>query len=105
MKNNTGRGYVVRFLEEKTNTAHFYTDIGALNRRNDPWTETFVLARVFLTHKEAENTIVESKKIVSKVYGKGYMYIAKIFYKTGVRDRLFPTKLTKIDKHDFLQAI
>ena len=105
MKKRAGRGYVVRFLHEKTNTVQFYTDRVPLYRRNDPWTKSFVQARVFLTNKEAEHTIVGAKKTVSKIYGKGYMYIAKTFYKTGARDRLFPTKLTKIDKHDFLQAI
>tara|TARA_R110002126_G_scaffold212279_1_gene358915 strand:+ start:556 stop:897 length:342 start_codon:yes stop_codon:yes gene_type:complete len=113
MKNNTGRGYVVRFLEEKNNIMYFYVDRWPLCRKNDPWTKDFLRAKVFVTHKGAEDAIVDSKKTVTKIYGMGYMYISKTFYtvyKDNNRNNIaFPkrvaTKLTKIDTNDFINKL
>ena len=111
MKKTAGRGYLVRFFAEKTDTAYFYIDRIPLYRRNDHWSKNLIEAKVFLTHKEAEDAIVASKKTVPKLHGKGYMYITKAFYKeaerynSGHRKRLMPRKLTKIDGNDFLHAI
>ena len=106
-----GRGYIIRFFDEKNNTAVFYAkEATSSYGRSSPWKPKLEDATIFTDHNRATNALVAVKKSTKKV--KGYLYISKCFYKEarGVSwnnkgTRLSATKLTKPDRHDFLQAI
>jgi len=111
-----GRGYIIRFFDEKNNTALFYARQSKKNSfsygRTTPWAVELKTAAIFKDHEEAVKTVVEIKKATKKKYKKGYLYIAKAFYKEektntwGTKETMLTaTRLTKPDRHDFLQAI
>ena len=106
-KNKAGRGYVIRFFDESRDTAVYLCE----NTRRE-YTLHLTDAKLFYTHKEAIDELVARKKAVKKQYKKGYLYISKVFYKEQERklwrgggSDIRPTKLTKPDRHDFLNAI
>ena len=104
-----GRGYVIRFFSEFSDKSLFYCE------RNDSWylSELMSCAKVYKNHEEASKRIVKLKKLVKKKYGKGYFYVSKVFYNVhtwNVSNRepvehINIVKLTKPDKHDFLDSI
>ena len=110
---NAGRGYVIRFYDEKQGKTIFYTGSrGSIyNNGRKKWNVNLDQAEVFISHEDAVTKLVDIKKETSKTYNKGYLYIAKIFYterKRGFGTKntiLVATKLTKPDRHDFLNAI
>ena len=107
-----GRGYLIRFFDEKTNFALFYAkESTPAYRRSDPWTTKMDEATIFTDHDEATKALVEIKKPTKKVRKKGYLYISKCFFNeiksswNSTTSRRRATKLTKPDRHDFLHAI
>jgi len=101
-----GRGYIIRFFEDSSNMALFYAEDKTPYYRHisNPWSTNLKDANVFLDYVEAVKTIIKIKKTIKNLHKKGYLYISKVFYKED-HNRLAPIKLTKPDRHDFLQAI
>jgi len=109
MKRNAGRAYIIRYYDEKTENALFLGTRSSYGRRLN-LSPNIRNAEIFLTSKDANDRIVSIKKNKEMTSGKGYWYIAKIFYKEEVYgyrniNRKIPIKLTKPDRHDFLNAI
>ena len=110
---NAGRGYVIRFYDEKNSTSLFYRgQRGSIySRGTNNWDLKLDQAEVFTSHEDAVKLLIGLKKETNKIYKKGYLYIAKVFYRSktygGNKKNLIlvATKLTKPDRHDFLNAI
>jgi len=106
---DAGRAYIIRYYDERTDKAFFYGKANSYSREMN-LTPNIKNAEIFLDHAEATKRIISLKK-EKKRSEKGYWYISKIFYKeeyygfnkTNVRRTAI--KLTKPDRHDFLNAI
>ncbi len=109
---NAGRGYVIRFYRENDNTAHYVVGSNGFSK-TPSMAPHIASARVFKNINIAEGYIVELSKKIKKKWGKGYLYISKVFYKevampswnTTGKKKLVAEKLTKPDRHDFLNMI
>ena len=103
--------YITKYVLYYGNTLFYVSSLSSY-RRDYPFTSNIEQATVFTDHASAVSKLILLKKMVNKQ--KGYLYISKVFYKEFPTSRFnkssgdtkfIATKLTKPDRHDFLQAI
>lgn len=104
-----GRGYVIRFYDEKKGIALFLSKRG-LSVTSPQFTNRLQDANVFMNNIDARGYVVKITPSVKKLYHRGYLYISKVFYKhikSNWSGSEIPVaiKLTKPDRHDFLQSL
>ena len=97
--------YIIRFYKEADDKAYFLDAFGTLN-------QNIANAKIFETSEDAQKHITEHKGHIKKHYKRGYLYIAKAFYEKrkkksvwGNWQNINDIKLTKPDRHDFLDSI
>jgi|GEM_PF-6602241 len=105
MKTINRRGYIIRFFKERDNNSIFYTARAGTNS----FSTRLSSAKIFDDHASASKELISIKTVCKRYHG-GYLYISKIFYKIReTTNATVPikiiTKLTKPDRHDFLNAL
>jgi hypothetical protein len=95
---NSKKGYIIRFYKESEEKAYFFGHGARLMPKID-------YALIFETEAEAAKAIIDNKARIKKSYKRGYLYIAKIFHGKCRATGRNTIKLTKPDRHDFLESI
>ena len=105
-----GRGYIIRFYKEYDGKSYFIETV----RTSIKLGSYLSRASVFTEIEDADKMVIDIKKRTKKQHKRGYLYISKVFYKKvnipsyksiANREMAVAVKLTKPDRHDFINMI